>query len=72
MLFFWILIVGSLLIVGSIMGYLAWLARQVPDASERHTRLRLNPDQLRMLAYLLMVIICLIAAVYELQLWYGG
>jgi len=67
-IFFWVLVVVSLVIVGSIMGRLAFLAREVPDKAEGKVKTRLNPDQLRMVAYAIMVTICLLAALYELGL----
>lgn len=72
MIGFWILVIVSIVLVGSIMGLLAWLAREVPDASEKKSDTRLNPDQIRMLAYAIMVLVCLLAAIYELSMWYSG
>ena len=69
---FWYMVGGSLLLVGSIMGVLAWMARDVPDASEKKVRRRLNPDVIRMLAYALMVLFALLAAMYNLRVAYSG
>lgn len=52
------------------MGLLGRLAREVPDRSEAVRPTRLNPDTLRLLAYALIIIICLIGAMYELRLMY--
>lgn len=67
---FWILAITTLSVVAAIMGYIAWLARQVPDKSEKEVKLRLNPDQLRMLAYAVMVLLLLLATMYELNVMY--
>jgi uncharacterized iron-regulated membrane protein len=69
---FWYMVGGSLLLVGSIMGVLAWMARDVPDASEQKVRRRLNPDMIRMLAYALMVLFALLAAMYNLRVAYSA
>ena len=69
---FWYMVGGSLLLVGSIMGVLAWMARDVPDASEKTVRRRLNPDMIRMLAYAIMVLAALLAAMYNLRIAYSG
>jgi len=66
---FWIAVTVSLTIVTAIMAWLFYMARDVPDASEHHVKRRLNPDQLRLLAYVLFVLVCLAAAVYELSLY---
>lgn len=68
---FWILVIFSIALVGSIMGLLAWLAREVPDESEKKSTTRLNPDQIRMIAYAIMVLVCLLAAIYELTISYA-
>ena len=69
---FWYMVGGSLLLVGSIMGVLAWMARDVPDASEKKVRRRLNPDMIRMLAYAVMVLAALLAAMYNLRIAYSA
>ena len=69
MALFWILTLSSLLLVGSVMGFMAWLARDVPDPVETHSGpRRLKPDHLRLLAYALMVAICLLGATIELAI----
>lgn len=67
MIIFWTLVGITLALVGSIMGWLAFAARDVPDRSEMEPgrQRRLNPDQLRMLAYGVMILLCLMAAMYE-------
>ena len=73
MVIFWTLVGITFALVGSIMGWLAFAARDVPDRSELEPgpRRRLNPDQLRMLAYAVMVLLCLLAAMYEAYHFYG-
>lgn len=69
MLFFSILVFVTLTVVGVIMVWFGYLARQVPDASEKAgRRTKLNPDVLRLLAYALMVAILLLAAFVELTI----
>ena len=68
-MFFWLAILVTFVLVGSIMTWLLLHARHVPDKEEYHTRRRLNPDQLRLLAYVLFILVCLVAAVYELSFY---
>lgn len=73
MFVFWSLVAITLVLVGSVMGWLAWKARDVPDTGELDPaqRRRLNPDQLRMLAYAAMILLCLLAAMFEAYYFYG-
>ncbi len=65
------MVIGSMLLVSAIMGYLALHAKEVPDQSETERPHRMNPELLRMMAYVLMLLICLLAAIYELHLNYA-
>lgn len=72
MIYFWLLTLGSLLIVGAVMLLISRLAREVPDESEKNKgKRRLNPDNLRILAYAIMVAICLIGALVEFAILSG-
>ncbi|MCC5876600.1 MAG: hypothetical protein JJU11_10320 [Candidatus Sumerlaeia bacterium] len=66
MLYFWLLTLGSLLIVGAVMLIISRLAREVPDEMDKSENpTRLNSDQLRLIAYAIMVAICLVGALIE-------
>jgi uncharacterized protein YneF (UPF0154 family) len=73
MLWFWLLIFGTALLTGSAMGWFFLQARHVPDDSEKnpHARRRLNPDQLRMLSYVVVTLVLLCSTMVELWLFYG-
>lgn len=69
MLYFWLLTLGSLLIVGSVMLIISRLAREVPDEVEKSDRpMRIRPDNLRLIAYAIMVAICLVGALIEIAI----
>lgn len=69
---FWALIAGTIILIALAMGFVAYHARQVPDESEMHTKMRLNPDMLRLISIGIVVLICLIAAMVELKVMYGN
>ena len=73
MLYFWIFIIGTALVTVPVMAWIFHAARDVPDDSEQNpqTRRRLNPDQLRVLGYVLMTLLLLCGAMVELYLFYG-
>ncbi|MBI1289806.1 hypothetical protein GC173_00990 [bacterium] len=66
---FWLFAIPSLIIVCAIMGTLFWMAKDVPDASHRDRKFRLNPELIRAIAYVAVILVCLIAAMYELSLY---
>lgn len=66
---FWIMTIGTLAVVASIMGYLGWLARKVPDGNDKSAPRRLTADQIRLLAYALMVLLLLLGGMYELKMY---
>ncbi len=72
MLIFWILSLLSIAAVACVMVFVSMKAREVPGESERRVRHRLNPDHLRLLAYAVVILVCLLAAMYELSVMYGG
>lgn len=71
MYLFFVAVAVSSLVVCSVMGFLGLLARQVPDESERVAPTRLNPDQIRLLAYVAVAAILLLSSMYELHLMYA-
>lgn len=66
---FWIMTIGTLSVVVAIMAYLGWLARSVPDGNDKATPRRLTADQIRLLAYALMVVMLLLGGIYELKMY---
>jgi hypothetical protein len=66
---FWLLTIPSLLIVCAIMGVLFWHAKDVPDKEHEARQFRMNPEIIRALAYVLVIVVCLVAAMYELSLY---
>jgi hypothetical protein len=51
------------------MGLLFRLAADVPDRAHVRRRFRLNPEVVRAIAYVLVIVICLVAAMYEVSLY---
>lgn len=71
MALFWIMTGVTTVVVGAIMGWVAWTAHQVEDKTETRGKHRLPPDLVRILAYVLVFLVALLAALYELSLYYG-
>ncbi len=67
MIWFWLLILLTLALVAPVMILLGRLAREVPDEHEHRTPTRLNPDQLRLIAYAFVILLILLASMCELQ-----
>ncbi|MCC6547156.1 hypothetical protein IT570_08295 [Candidatus Sumerlaeota bacterium] len=68
---FWIMTIGTLSIVFAVMGYLGWLACKVPDGEDKKSPRRLKGDQIRLLAYAVVVVLLLLGGVYELLMYAG-
>lgn len=71
MYFFWILTVISIGVTAAVMILVASKAREVPGPRDGKARHRMNPEHLRLMAYALVILICLLATMYELSLMYG-
>ncbi len=72
MLVFWILSLLSIAAVAAVMIFVSRKAREVPGESESRVRHRMNPDHLRLVAYAVVILVCLLAAMYELSLVYSN
>ena len=67
---FWLVTIPTLLLICSLLIFLTMKARQVPTSEQQDGKsYRLHPEYIRLLAYLLVILVCLAAAMYELSLY---